>query len=68
MQCWTDPLPPSIHPHRRLVASLPRRLPIHLILARSFHSQFGSGLREGGAAQAALFMRELIRSDVLHPI
>ena len=48
MQCWTDPLPPSIHPHRRLVASLTRRLPIHLILARSFHSQFGSGLRDGG--------------------
>ena len=68
MQCWTDPLPPSIHPHRRLVASLapsstdsshPRSLlslPIWIGAARC------------AAAQAALFMRELIRSDVLHPI
>ena len=31
---------------------------------RSFHSQFGST----ATAQTALFMRELIRSDVLHPI
>ena len=67
MQCWTDPLPPSIHP---IADSSPRSLFYRFISSSlaPFTPNLDRGCAAAAAAQAALFMRELIRSDVLHPI
>ena len=68
MQCWTDPLPPSIHP---IADSSPRSLVVYRFISSSlapFTPNLDRDCATAAATQAALFMRELIRSDVLHPI
>ena len=68
MQCWTLCLHPSIP----IADSSPRSLVVYRFISSSL-APFTPNLDRGcataaAAAQAALFMRELIRSDVLHPI